>query len=411
MYAHERSLVKKLEDKPFVLVGVNSDSDKAELRKTIEKEQITWRSFWNGPEGTHGPISTKWNVQGWPTIYVIDAKGTIRFKGWRAEEMDQVVDQCLKEAGIVGKKDEPKEPEKPKVAEDASALNTAHQKAVSDFYKNNEEKLKQTRVAEEVDAVLAEYQKALTDFNKNLREKLKTAKTSEERARLFEDFPKRDETKAKLWDLLEKNPNNKEANFRALHWLLILENGKDDKSQRRWAKALDLFIKNFADDPEIDPTLRNLNHVYYAAKAEDLLRAVLAKNPVKDIKGIACLKLGEFLKMDAEGIRHLKEGSEEGKRMESFLSKETVVKLKDADADKVAKEAEAVLEEAVAKYGDVYFYTNPRTMKRLTIGDIAAVELFRIRSLAVGKTAPDIVGDDLDLYFPQLSLIPTVRNR
>jgi hypothetical protein len=143
MYAHERSLVKRLEDKPFALIGINSDADKDELKKAMEKEHITWRSFWNGPEGTRGPISTKWNVQGWPTIYVIDAKGTIRFKGWRAEDMDQAVDQCLKEMGIVGKKNEPKEPEKPKVAEDANALNTAHQKAVSDFYKNNEEKLKQ----------------------------------------------------------------------------------------------------------------------------------------------------------------------------------------------------------------------------------------------------------------------------
>jgi peroxiredoxin len=95
MYAHERSLVKKLEDKPFVLVGVNSDSDKAELRKTIEKEQITWRSFWNGLEGTHGPISTKWNA-GWPTTYVIDAKGTIRFKNVRGEAMDKAVDLLLK---------------------------------------------------------------------------------------------------------------------------------------------------------------------------------------------------------------------------------------------------------------------------------------------------------------------------
>ena len=136
--------------------------------------------------------------------------------------------------------------------------------------------------------------------------------------------------------------------------------------------------------------------MYYAPKAEDLLRAVLAKNPSKTLKGIACLKLGEFLKMDAEGIRQLKEGSEEGKRMESFLSKETVANLKDSDADKIVKEAEAVLEEAVAQYGNEYFYTNPKTMKRLTIGDIAAVELFGIRNLSVGRTAPDIVGDDLD---------------
>jgi peroxiredoxin len=136
--------------------------------------------------------------------------------------------------------------------------------------------------------------------------------------------------------------------------------------------------------------------VYYSVKAEELLRAVLAKNPANDAKGIACLKLGVFLMRDAEGIRQLKESPKEGKRMESFLGKETVKKLKDADADKLAKEAEAVLEEAAAKYGDVYWWTNSSTMKNITIADLAAEELFGIRNLAIGKTALDIVGDDLD---------------
>jgi peroxiredoxin len=35
-------------------------------------------------------------------------------------------------------------------------------------------------------------------------------------------------------------------------------------------------------------------------------------------------------------------------------------------------------------------------MKNVTIADKAAGELFEIRNLAIGKTAPDIVGDDLD---------------
>jgi len=103
MYADERSLVKRLEDKPFALVGVNSDTDKDELKKTMEKEHITWRSFWNGPEGTKGPISTKWNVNGWPTTYVLDAKGTIQFKGVRGEAMDRAVDRLLKEMEKDGK--------------------------------------------------------------------------------------------------------------------------------------------------------------------------------------------------------------------------------------------------------------------------------------------------------------------
>ena len=46
----------------------------------MQKEQITWRSFWNGKDGTGGPISTEWNVHGWPTLYIIDHKGVIRHK-------------------------------------------------------------------------------------------------------------------------------------------------------------------------------------------------------------------------------------------------------------------------------------------------------------------------------------------
>ncbi len=51
----------------------------------------------NGPEGTSGPISTLWNVHGWPTIYILDHEGKIRFKGPRGEAMDKAVDQLLAE--------------------------------------------------------------------------------------------------------------------------------------------------------------------------------------------------------------------------------------------------------------------------------------------------------------------------
>jgi hypothetical protein len=96
MYPHERSLVKRLEGKPFALLGVNSDRSRDELKKVIEKEKITWRSWWDGGS-TSGPIATAWGVRGWPTIYVLDHKGVIRFEGVRGKEMDEAVDQLLKE--------------------------------------------------------------------------------------------------------------------------------------------------------------------------------------------------------------------------------------------------------------------------------------------------------------------------
>ena len=101
MFPHERSLVKRLESKPFVLLGVNSDGDRERLKDVLEKEQITWRSFWNGPQGTNGPIAKKWNVRGWPTLYILDHKGVIRHKyvGSPGDEaLDRAIDELVKTA-------------------------------------------------------------------------------------------------------------------------------------------------------------------------------------------------------------------------------------------------------------------------------------------------------------------------
>jgi hypothetical protein len=99
MYPHERSLVKRLANQPFALIGVNSDQDKEKLKARMKEEGMNWRSFWDGGS-TGGPIASQWNVSGWPTIYVLDQKGTIRYKGTRGEAMDKAVNTLLKEAGV-----------------------------------------------------------------------------------------------------------------------------------------------------------------------------------------------------------------------------------------------------------------------------------------------------------------------
>jgi hypothetical protein len=100
MFPHERSLVKRMEGKPFALIGINSDRDREQLKnEVLPKENITWRSFWNGGS-TDGPISRAWNVHGWPTIYVLDATGKIRFKNKREKDLDVAVDSLLKEMGV-----------------------------------------------------------------------------------------------------------------------------------------------------------------------------------------------------------------------------------------------------------------------------------------------------------------------
>ena len=99
MFPHERSLVKQLSDKSFALIGVNSDPDLEKIQEVVKEKNLTWRSFWNGSNGTGGPISTKWGVTGWPTIYVLDSKGVIRYKNVRGDSMDRALETLLAEMG------------------------------------------------------------------------------------------------------------------------------------------------------------------------------------------------------------------------------------------------------------------------------------------------------------------------
>jgi len=95
MYPHERSLVQKFAGKPFTILGINSD-DQQELAKIIDNGTVQWPCIFDGGD-TSGPISTAWQVQGWPTIYIIDGKGKIRFEPHSGGEIDEAIGTLLSE--------------------------------------------------------------------------------------------------------------------------------------------------------------------------------------------------------------------------------------------------------------------------------------------------------------------------
>jgi hypothetical protein len=94
MVPHEQLLVKRMENKPFVLLGVNFDGSKEEQKKVEANKKISWRSWF---DGRGGPIGNQWNIEYLPTIYVIDHKGIIRFKDVHDRDMDKAVDDLVKE--------------------------------------------------------------------------------------------------------------------------------------------------------------------------------------------------------------------------------------------------------------------------------------------------------------------------
>ena len=76
---------------------MNTDP-KERARQTIQREQMTWPTFWDGGN-TGGPIARMWANVAWPTFNVIDAKGVIRYRSVHGEELEQAVDKLLAEMG------------------------------------------------------------------------------------------------------------------------------------------------------------------------------------------------------------------------------------------------------------------------------------------------------------------------
>lgn len=94
MIPHEREMVKKLKGKPFALISISADEEKKTLTDFIEKMPMPWTHWWNGKDGG---ILKEWNVKFFPTIYVLDSEGVIRYKNIRGQELEEAVEKLLGE--------------------------------------------------------------------------------------------------------------------------------------------------------------------------------------------------------------------------------------------------------------------------------------------------------------------------
>ncbi|MHC5542778.1 peroxiredoxin family protein, partial [Singulisphaera rosea] len=91
---NERRLSEKYRDKPFAILGVNCREQAEEAKKTVEREKMNWPQWHDGEDD--GPIVEKYHVRGYPTLFVIDAKGVIRRKNVIGDVLDKVVEDLLK---------------------------------------------------------------------------------------------------------------------------------------------------------------------------------------------------------------------------------------------------------------------------------------------------------------------------
>lgn len=81
VYPKLRELVEKYQGQSFAVLGINNNDRLESLKKLAVEGEVTWRCWWDGdkPDGP-GPITTRWNIRGYPTFIVLDHRGVIRFK-------------------------------------------------------------------------------------------------------------------------------------------------------------------------------------------------------------------------------------------------------------------------------------------------------------------------------------------
>jgi hypothetical protein len=221
---------------------------------------------------------------------------------------------------------------------------------------------KPTRPQDQYRALVKEHQDAMTAYQDAMR----LARTDEDRSRVFrEKYPKPEKFSPKFLELAENNPKSPVA-VDALVW--IISNDRSDASgdDSPRSKAVAILLKDHVQSEKIGSICQPL--VPSGDKeAEELLRAILEKNPNKGVQGLACLSLAQQLKGRAG-------------RMSESQSEET---------EKLRKESEDLLQRARDKYAGVKLGTG-------TVGATAKTELYELRFLTIGKTAPDVDGRDVD---------------
>ena len=241
-------------------------------------------------------------------------------------------------------------------------------------------------------ATPAEQYQALLKESEDVPGELSNAGTDEERKKLQARWA---QLPLKYLELAEGNPNDPVA-VEALGQTVALANGsafpaggKDTPGQR----ALALLLRDHVRSDKLGPVCQRVLFGFHRSH-ETFLRTVLESNPHREVQGLACLSLAQFLHNRLQRLEVLQDQDRAAvARYHKVFGKDYVEELQRQDRAAVVREIETLFARAAEKFAGVkipvtYYGSGG------TVGEKAEDELFQIRHLAVGREAPDIEGTD-----------------
>lgn len=80
------------------MLGVNTDSCREPVARAEASGRIPWRSCCDGPAG---PIARAWKVQSLPSLFLVDARGHVRWEGVGVPDqadLERRIEELVKEA-------------------------------------------------------------------------------------------------------------------------------------------------------------------------------------------------------------------------------------------------------------------------------------------------------------------------
>lgn len=95
---YERFMLDLYAKWPFAIVSVETGESRESVKRVKSAASLKYRSWWDAPRAdSAGEIATAWNALGFPSIYVLDQAGVIRFVDVRYEDLLKGVRQLLNE--------------------------------------------------------------------------------------------------------------------------------------------------------------------------------------------------------------------------------------------------------------------------------------------------------------------------